>query len=77
MLPVPNLPATVTLALALTVLAPALCLLEARQVYRVGLLALTFSSDWITSPDRTSSTDASEICGRAQLVEEGSDRWVR
>lgn len=77
MLLVSNLPATVTLALALTVLAPALCLLEARQVYRAGLLALTFSSDWITSPDRTSSTDASVICRRAQLVEAGSDRWGR
>lgn len=59
-----------TLALALTVLAPALCLLDARQVYRAGLLTVTFSTDWITSPDRVSSTEAPEICGRR-------DAWRR
>lgn len=58
------MPATVTLALALKVLAPALCLLDARQVYRAGLLTLTFRMDWITSPHRVSSTDAPEICER-------------
>lgn len=57
-----NVPATVTLAVALTVLTPALCLLEARQVYRAGLFTVTFRMDWITSPDNVSSTDAPEIC---------------
>lgn len=60
------MPATVTLALALTVLAPALCLLDARQVYRAGLLTVAFRTDWITSPDRVSSTDAPEICERGE-----------
>lgn len=54
-------PATVTLAVALTVLAPALCLLEARHVYRAGLLAVSLRTDRITSPTRVSSTDEPEI----------------
>lgn len=54
-------PATVTLAVALTVLAPALCLLEARHVYRAGLFTVTLRTDRITSPIKVSSTDAPEI----------------
>lgn len=54
-------PATVILAVALTVLAPALCVLEARQVYRAGLFTVTLRMDRITSPTKVSSTDAPEI----------------
>lgn len=57
-------PATVTLAVALTVLAPAVCLLEARQVYRAGLFTVTLRTDRTTSPANVSSTDASEIWRR-------------
>lgn len=62
-------PATVTLAVALTVLAPALCLLEARHVYRAGLFTVTLRTDRITSPIKVSSTDAPEIWRKKKRAE--------
>lgn len=55
------MPVTVTLAVALTVLAPALCRLEARHVNSDGLFTVTLRTDWITSPVNVSSTDAPDI----------------
>lgn len=69
------MPATVTLAVALTVLAPALCLLEARHVYRAGLFTVTLRTDRITSPVNVSSTDAPEIW-KKRVGEEKDDRRV-
>lgn len=56
-----------TFAVALTVLAPALCLLEARHVYRAGLVTVTFRTESITSPTNVSSTEAPEIWRKMTL----------
>lgn len=59
-----------TFAVALTVFAPALCLLEARQVYRAGLVTVTLRTESITSPTSVSSTEAPEIWRKKMAMRE-------